>query len=216
MRKFWTDQEKKWLKANYANTPTYKICQDLERSKCAVFDMANLLKLKKSNAYLQSPFSGRIAPGVKLGGGTFFKKGHVPFNKGKKQIEFMSRAAIAKTKRTQFKKGHKPHNTKEKDGIVVIRDNKTKPYQYVRIRVGHWRMLHRVLWEQHYGPIPAGHNIQFKDKNTLNCTIDNLYMVDRHNQMLENTIHRYPAEVKATMHQLKKLKRKIKMYEKQD
>jgi hypothetical protein len=41
-------------------------------------------------------------------------------------------------------------------------------------------------------------------------------MVDRHNQMLENTIHRYPAEVKATMHQLKKLKSKIKMYEKQD
>ena len=35
-----------------------------------------------------------------------FKKGNIPFNKGKKQIEYMSKEAIEKSKLTRFKFCH--------------------------------------------------------------------------------------------------------------
>src|SRR5690606_30714992 len=41
-----------------------------------------------------------------------FKKGHVPYNKGKKLKEYATPEAIERMKKTQFKKGNKPKNTK--------------------------------------------------------------------------------------------------------
>jgi hypothetical protein len=38
------------------------------------------------------------------------------------------------------------------------------------------RFLHRVVWEQHHGPLPKGHKVYFKDKNPDNWSIDNLYL----------------------------------------
>jgi hypothetical protein len=38
------------------------------------------------------------------------------------------------------------------------------------------RMLHRVIWEKHYGPIPEGFRVYFKDKNKDNWAVDNLYL----------------------------------------
>lgn len=216
MRKLWTSDEIEWLKSKYPSTPMHEITAHLNRSKESIYGAASTLGLKRSEEFLNTPFSGRIAPGSKLGGGTRFKKGNVAFNKGKKQHEFMSQEAIERTKTTRFKKGNKPHNTKECDGTIVIRNEKGRNYQWIRISLGYWRELHRVIWEQHNGPIPEGYNIQFKDKNTLNCVIENLYMVDRKNQMIENTIHRYPTEIKKAIRTLGKLKRKIKSYEEQN
>jgi hypothetical protein len=217
MRKIWTREEIDWLKLNYANTPMHKLIAHLGRTKESIYGAAFVFKLKKSAEFLASPFCGRITPGSKLGGGTVFKKGHVPLNKGKKQIEYMTAESIEKTKHTRFQKGSKPHNTKEKDGTISVRkDSKGRCYQWIRISMGYWRELHRVVWEKNYGPIPKGYNIQFKDKNSLNCVIENLYMVDRQNQMIENTIHRYPAEIKQAIRTIGKLKSKIKTYEKHD
>lgn len=44
-----------------------------------------------------------------------------------------------------------------------------------------------MIWKEYYGSIPKGHNIQFKDGNRKNCTIENLYIIDRRKQMLENS-----------------------------
>lgn len=38
------------------------------------------------------------------------------------------------------------------------------------------RMLHRVIWEKHHGPVPEGFRIYFRDKNRDNWAIDNLYL----------------------------------------
>lgn len=35
--------------------------------------------------------------------------------------------------------------------------------------------LHRVVWEENFGPIPAGYKVYFKDGNSLNCKPENLY-----------------------------------------
>jgi hypothetical protein len=38
------------------------------------------------------------------------------------------------------------------------------------------RALHRVIWESHYGEIPAHHQLHFHDGNRENCRIENLYL----------------------------------------
>jgi hypothetical protein len=218
MRKLWTAQEIEWLKANYPDTPTHKICEHLGRSKESVFGRVYTLGLTKSEAFRNSPLSGRMMPGATLGGGTRFKKGQAPANKGKKQHEYMSAEGIERTKASRFKKGSVPHNTNQQGNgaITIRRDKNGNRYQYIRIALGHWRELHRVVWEQHHGPQPKGFNVQFRDKNPLNCTIENLYLVSRKKQMIDNSIMRYPPEIKKTIRVLGKLKRKIRHYEKQD
>ena len=37
-----------------------------------------------------------------------------------------------------------------------------------------FKAKHRILWEQHHGPIPKGVNIVFIDGNTDNIVIENL------------------------------------------
>ena len=48
-----------------------------------------------------------------------------------------------------------------------------------------FKAKHRLLWEQHYGPIPEGVNIVFIDGNPDNITIENLRaetMVEKFNR----------------------------------
>jgi hypothetical protein len=216
-RKFWTTEEITYLKKNYPDVNTSLIAAHLKKSMRSVFGQVNKLGLQKSEAFRNSPLSGRIRPETSIGGNTRFKKGNVPVNKGLKQTDYMSQQAIERTIKTRFKKGLKPHNTKEKDGVITVRkDKRGKNYQWIRIREGYWRELHRVTWEQHHGKPPKGFNVQFRDGNTMNCSIENLYLINRQEQMRENTINRYPVEVKKTIRTLGRLKRKIKSYEKQN
>jgi hypothetical protein len=216
VRKIWTREEIDYLKANYSDTNTSVLAAHLGRSLSSVFGAVGLLGLTKSEAFRNSPLSGRLRPGAKIGGGTRFKKGNVAFNKGKKQSEFMSPESIQKSVATRFKKGNVPGNVKE-DGAISIRKSKGRPYKWTRVAMGEWRELHRLVWEQHHGPVPEGFNVQFKDKNSLNCEPENLYLITREDQLKnENSIHRYPAEVKSAIHTLAKLKRKINHHEKQN
>jgi hypothetical protein len=64
-------------------------------------------------------------------------------------------------------------------------------------------------WQQHNGPVPQGKIVCFKDHNTLNCSIENLMLLSRAENMQRNTIHRYPDELKSTIRLVSKLKRKI-------
>src|ERR1019366_9700233 len=40
------------------------------------------------------------------------------------------------------------------------------------------RMVHDVVWEEHYGPIPEGVEVHHKDEDKLNNHISNLALVD--------------------------------------
>jgi hypothetical protein len=144
------------------------------------------------------------------------KKGNVPINKGKKQSSYMSPEKIEKTKATRFKKGHIPKNAKE-DGIITIRtDTKSKiKYQYIRLALGKWQELHRYNWVKKNGPIPEGMIIAFKDRNSLNADIENLEMITLEENMRRNTIHQYTPEIQTALKVLNKVKRKIKLHEKQ-
>lgn len=73
-----------------------------------------------------------------------------------------------------FKKGHIPATKKP------IGYERTLPDGYTWIKVAEpdvFRTKHRVIYEQHYGPIPKGYNVVFADRNKSNFDIDNLILV---------------------------------------
>jgi len=149
------------------------------------------------------------------------KPGDIPKNKGKRQIDYMSRESIEKTAATRFKKGQIPHNAVGfKDLDIVTRnghkDRNSPPYKWIRLSLGKWEMYHVYLWKQHNGQIPDGHIIVFKDKNTLNTVIDNLECITKKENMIRNSIHQYPEEIKKTIQTLSVVTRKINKYEKQN
>lgn len=102
---------------------------------------------------------------------TRFKKGQIPFNKGKK--------GIGGWEPTQFKKGNIPHNRKA-IGTERIND---EGYVDVKIQDGqghkNWKPKHQIIWEEKNGPVPKGHVIIFADRNKLNLDIDNLILISR-------------------------------------
>lgn len=130
--------------------------------------------------------------------------------------EFMSPDTIKKFKSNQYKKGDLPHNTKE-EGYVTIR-KQHNGYQYLYAKVnGKMRLMHRWVYEIHYGSLPNGFNVQFRDGDTLNVDPENLYAIDRKTQCYINRNYsgkKLPQEYHQTVKLIKQLK--IKINEKQD
>lgn len=193
----------------YPHKRTTDVAKALGRSVTQVYNRAHFLNLSKTAEFLQSELSGCILKGQRRGMATEFKKGQVSYNKGKKQKEYMSAAAIRRTKKTRFKNGHLPHNTKSDGAITIRTDRRGVKEQFMRVRLAEWVPLRRQVWEQHNGPIPTGGVVRFKDGNTFNCDISNLELVTRAENMTKNTIHRYPPEIKQTIRLVSKLNKTI-------
>lgn len=137
---------------------------------------------------------------------TQFKKGLIPANKGKKWNEFMSHEGQLNSRKTTFKKGNIPPNHKPvgyerftKDGYIEVKVRETNVF----------KLKHRYIWEQQNGTIPRGCNIQFKDGNRLNCSIENLYMISRTDQVAKNSIIRYPVNIRTAIRRVSKIKKLI-------
>lgn len=99
-----------------------------------------------------------------------FEPGHQPANKGK------SRKTTGRMAETQFKKGGRPHNAKPV-GTVVTR---TDGYKQIKIAEPNtWRLLHLLVWEEHYGSVPDGMYVEFKDGDRKNVDISNLFLATK-------------------------------------
>lgn len=116
-----------------------------------------------------------------------FEKGHVPFNKGLSQEDYMSPDAIERTAKTRFKSGEQPLNWQPigyeritKDGYVEV-----KVSDAPRKKSGeNYQLKHRYIWEKHYQEeLTADDAIVFLDQNQKNFAIDNLVKVTR-NELL--------------------------------
>ena len=215
-RKIWTEAENDFMYNNYPDKPSEVIAQELGRSLKSVYAQAKILGVKKSSEFLLSDHSGRLTKLNTLGEKFRFRKGMVPKNKGLKQIDYMTLEGIERSKHTRFKPGTIPPNTKEKDGIIVIRhghkNRNEKPYQWTRISLGKWELLHRDIWMKANGKIPKGMIVVFKDGNTMNCVIENLELISFSENMRINSIYRFPQEVREVIRLTGKLKRKIKKH----
>jgi hypothetical protein len=201
VRKAWTEEELKTLKKLFPVRYTAEVAAALGRTAGSVNGMAQKLKLQKDAAFKKMELAKQGERLRTCGANYRFKKGQTPMNKGVK----MTPETYAKASATMFKKGIVPMNVKYDGYERVSKDG----YLEVRVSMGKFKAKHRLIWEQHNGPVPAGMIVVFKDRNPMNATIENLELITRGENMLRNTVHRYPAELKETIRTLNKLKKTI-------
>lgn len=195
----WTTKDIEYVIQHYPFQPTKMIASHLKCSVSRVYNYANSHGLKKDSGYLNSPLSGRMMAKDTRGLPTRFPMGHKPWNRGKKGIHIGG-------KETQFKAGHLPHNHKPVGSVRKQVDG----YWYIKVEEPKkWVALHQKNWIEVNGPIPEGKFLKFRDGNLDNCDASNLYLSDRANNMKDNTIHRYPPELKSAIKALSKLKKQI-------
>lgn len=209
-RQFWTDEELKILTELYPKTTAKDIAERLNKKEGSVYYKAFVLGLKKDEDFKRET-SRQMA--LKNGSNSRFKKGLIPFNKGKKIEEYLPPEKIEKLKKTSFKKGNIPHNTKYDGYERISKDG----YVEVRVAPGKFVLKHRLIWEEHFGSIPKGKIIIFKDGDKTNLDISNLEMIDREeNAIRNNNLPGYPRELQKVDYLRVKLKNKIKNGKKQN
>lgn len=122
-------------------------------------------------------------------------RGVTSWNKGRKGINYEG------CKATQFKTGQLPHTWRpigtlriNADGYL---DRKVSDTGYAP---RDWAGVHRLVWSEAHGPIPAGHVVVFKPGRRTTelgkITLDALELITRRELMLRNSIHtKYPPEL---------------------
>lgn len=185
--KAWTKEQDDMMRAFYPDSTMATMKAILNRSESSIYGRADLLNLKKSDAYLASPAACRLRRGDNVGAEFRFKKGMTAWNKGMKGICFEG------SKPTQFKKGTKPPNWKPVGYIRLTRDG----YYEMKMAEGmqKFELLHRVIWERCNGAIPKGQICIFLDGNSKNLEVTNLALMTKQQNMKRNSLHGYPKEL---------------------
>lgn len=193
--------EDDYIRSHYLDTPIKRIAKDLGRSNCGVMGRLRAMGLElPTGVALHNMMESR------------FQKGRESHNKGKSMTPQMRE----RMQHTFYKPGNLPANTRKNGDISIRADKRGVKYKFIRIGLSRWEALARYNYRMEHGPIPHGHVIIHLDGDTLNCEPYNLGMITKAQNMLRNTIHQYPQEIKDTIHTLSTLNRKIRHAEKQN
>lgn len=174
----WTDDEKKYLS---------EIAYGKSREQ-----IAELMSEKFGFPFTKGQIKGALyRDKISTGLTGRFEKGHVPYNKGTK--------GICKPNSGSFTKGQKAINARpvgservNADGYIEIKIKDDGPFK------DRWALKHRVVYEEHYGPIPKGSAIIFGDGDKSNLSIDNLILVTRSQLARLNQNHLIQDDVELT------------------
>lgn len=171
-----SQKEDAFIKSNYLSMPVKVIAAELNRSGTGINSRLKHLGLVIPPEIIeQRKAASRI------------RRGSTPFNKGKRQADYMSADAIERTAATRYKKGNLPHNTKDHDGEITIRQKDGEPpYKFIRISLGKWELLHRHNWEKVNGPVPHGYCLWCLG-DTLDCNPDNWELITRKENRIRNS-----------------------------
>ena len=199
----WNEAQIALLHQHYPTSRAEDLKKIIGKSIKSIYAKANVLGIKKDPAYK----SEMIRWADKNRG--VFQKGNVPFNKGKKWSEYMSPEGRKILEATQFKKGNINHKNTFDGNVTIRRDSRGYYYKQIRLSKSVWQKYHQYIWEQVNGKIPDGMLVVFKDKDTMNCNIENLELISRKENMERNTIHRYPKELITTIRILANVKSKF-------
>lgn len=212
----WTEEELAILKKYYPDAPTAAIAKALQRPVSQIYGQAERLGLKKSEAYLASPYACRLRRGDEVGKESRFAKGHTPWNKGKPG----STGTHPNSRRTQFKKGEMTGAAQQ--NYVPIGTTRVTKYGMLERKVTddldiaparRWVPVSRLVWEAAHGPIPPKHVVRFKPGMSTTVeeeiTLDRLECISQAENMRRNTLHRYPKEIALAIQLRGALNRKI-------
>lgn len=206
MKTNFSEAEKLKLIELYPNNYTSHIAKIIGRSYSSILNHARKLGLQKTSEFLKFKKEEQIKYLKDSSTRHRYAKGKIPANKGKK----MSAEQYEKCKKTMFKKGNIPHNAKDVYEEVLRSDKNGFSYWMIKLPgEKKLRYKHIWLWESTYGKVEKGYNVVFKDKNSLNCTLENLEYICDAQLMFRNTIHRFPEELKSTIRLVAKLKKQI-------
>jgi hypothetical protein len=196
-RRPFSEVDLRMIREEYPNVSTELLAQALDRTVNAIYQKARDLGLFKSAEYLASPAACRMRRGDAVGSAYRFPKGHVPANKGLRRPGW-SPGGMAKT---QFKKGQMPHTW------VPVGSYRINGDRFVEVKfsdvpgpyTNRWVPVHRQVWIEANGPIPAGHVVAFKPgRHTTDpalITIDALELLTLAENLKRNSLHRYPPEI---------------------
>ena len=201
IKKFWTEDEKVLFKQLYPNMFAEDVAKLFNCSVRSVYNIASQMKVKKSIEWQRQELQRQAVRLKIVGKERRFEPGHIPANKGQK----MDIEQYEKCKVTMFVKGNKPHNIKWNGYERVSKDG----YTEVRVAEKIFKLKHRIIWEQTYGPIPDGMIIVFKDKNKQNFDIANLEMITKQESIARNRMTNYPPELRNLIKLNNKLKKKL-------
>jgi hypothetical protein len=168
-RRYWTAAEIRRLRRLYPNTVAPALAKKLRRTRPAVDGMAHKLGLRKSPEFLAAHQ---------------FPKGMTPWNLG--VTGYMG------ANRTSFRKGHMPQTWRPVGSERVTRDGTLER------KVGNpkrWKPVKDLIWIAANGPIQRGRFVVHKNRDRSDFALSNLELVNRAENMLRNTYHRYPKEI---------------------
>lgn len=124
-----------------------------------------------------------------------FEKGNPSWNAGTK--------GVMKPCKTSFKKGQSPHNEKPLGSERVTKDGITEvKISMVGKSCERWKSKHSLLWEQRTGKkVPDGHVIMFADGDRNNFDQNNLRLVSRRANVINNKrgYSHKPKEIKPVL-----------------
>lgn len=136
---------------------------------------------------------------IKSGRTGHFNPGDKSWNAGTK--------GLMKPNSGSFKKGDRPVNWRPVGSERINVDG------YIEIKISEprtWELKQRVVWSEHKGVIPPGHNVRFNDGDRLNCSIENLFLVnDSENRYLTHLgFSQAQPEIKPTVILMAKIQSK--------
>lgn len=200
-RRAWTADEDETLRVNYPRFPAFLIAYLLDRGVGSVHGRAHVLGVAKIEGFHRqwhTPLWQTYDHPKQVA--HRFKPGQIPANKGLRRPGF----APGRMANTQFRRGErrgkaaglwKPIGTERisKDGYLERKINDDLPLQR------RWKTVHRIVWEQANGPIPAGHLVVFR-KGLKTCqreliTVDRLELISCRENMSRNSVHNYPMPI---------------------
>lgn len=156
----WTPEELDLLRQLYPDHSCVELSQYINHSPKAIENRACLLGLKKDAAWMRE----RQSKG-------WYKKGCVSPWKGKTWDEMFTPEQQEKIRRNLIAPGGRAHNK----APIGHERKAVDGYWWVKVADPNiFKLKHRILWEQHHGPIPAGIEITFIDGDKDNITIGNL------------------------------------------
>lgn len=176
----WTDEVIQFMINNYKGKDNIELANLLNKK----FNLnTNGDRVSNVKANLKRRKGIDLTTGINRG---CIKKGNIPFNKGKKWDEYLTKEQQEKAKQTCFKKGNIPSNHRKIGEERITKDG----YTEVKIKDGslnkNWQLKHRYIYEKEYGKIPEGYNVIFLDGNKQNIDISNLKLISKEEDLIMN------------------------------